>query len=133
MMSATLMDNKRTAIAFMDALTHWDWVTTESMMTEDAIYWIAGSTAVSGQTNSRQEYISQAKRLFGAMTEVMAVDYGDITAEDDRVALEMRSRLTLPDGRIYQNHYHILFTVRDGRIASVREFMDTQHVGELFG
>ena len=132
-MANLLEDNKKTVIAFMTALTHWDWATTGSLMTDDATYWIAGSTAVSGETHSRQEYIDQASRLFASMTEPMAVNYGVMTAEDNRVALEMSSQLPLPDGRLYRNEYHILFTLRDGRIASVREYMDTQHVGELFG
>ncbi|ARR57760.1 hypothetical protein HY78_30125 (plasmid) [Rhizorhabdus wittichii DC-6] len=132
-MTTSLADNKQVAIAFLDALTHWDWDKTSSLMTEDATYWIAGNTSVSGQTNSRQEYIDQARRLFAPMKEPMALDFGDITAEDDRVALEMWSTLNFPDGRTYRNRYHILFTVREGKIASVREYMDTQHVYELFG
>lgn len=132
-MSKVSDNNKKAAVAFLDALTNWDWPTTESMMTEDATYWIAGNTAVSGQTNSRKEYISQASKLFSSMTEPMKLEFGQITAEDDRVALEMRSRLNLPDGRLYQNEYHILLTFRDGKVAGVREYMDTQHVGDVFG
>jgi len=132
-MSKISDDNKIAAVAFLNALTRWDWRTTESMMTEDATYWIAGTTAVSGQTNSRQEYIDQASKLFSLMTEPMSLEFGLVTAEDDRVALEMRSHLNLPDGRLYKNEYHILFRFRDGKVASVREYMDTQHVGDVFG
>lgn len=55
-----------------------------------------------------------------------------MTAENDRVAVEATSFATMEDGRIYANSYHFLVTVRDGKVATVREYMDTIHARETF-
>lgn len=55
-----------------------------------------------------------------------------ITAEGDRVALEAESRGILSEsGKLYNNHYHFLFEMRDGRIQRIREYMDTHHVNDV--
>lgn len=49
-----------------------------------------------------------------------------MTAENNRVSITVEGEGTTPDGRVYTNTYHYLFTFRDGLIAEVREYMDTQ-------
>ena len=56
-----------------------------------------------------------------------------LTAEDDRVAAEVESYAPLVNGRVYNNHYHMLFVIRDGKIAIVKEYADTAHAREVFG
>ncbi len=51
-----------------------------------------------------------------------------LTAEDDRVAAEVESYAPLVNGNVYNNHYHMLFVIRDGKIAIVKEYADTAHV-----
>ena len=54
------------------------------------------------------------------------------TAEGDRVALEMESYGEMTNGKVYNNRYHFLVAVSDGKIAALREYMDTYHVKLLF-
>lgn len=49
-------------------------------------------------------------------------------AEGVKIAVEVVGDARLRDGRRYQNEYHFLITVRDGKISAVREYLDTQHV-----
>jgi hypothetical protein len=56
-----------------------------------------------------------------------------LTAEGDRVAAEVESFAPLVNGKVYNNHYHMLFEIRDGRIAVVKEYADTAHAREVFG
>lgn len=53
-------------------------------------------------------------------------------AEDDKVAVELESNGLARDGRVYNNHYHNVFVIRDGMIVEVREYFDTQHVANIF-
>jgi ketosteroid isomerase-like protein len=46
-------------------------------------------------------------------------------AEGDQVVLQWTSRARTRDGRDYENGCIGVFTVRDGRIQAVREYMDT--------
>ena len=54
------------------------------------------------------------------------------TAEGGRVALEMESYGEMTNGVVYNNFYHFLVTVADGRITALREYMDTDQVKRLF-
>jgi ketosteroid isomerase-like protein len=48
-------------------------------------------------------------------------------AEGDQVAVEAESWGELKNGRVYNQEYHFLITLRDGKISAVREYLDTQH------
>ena len=50
----------------------------------------------------------------------------------DRVALEWTSRARTTGGEPYENSCAALFTLADGRITTVREYMDTQHVQAIW-
>jgi ketosteroid isomerase-like protein len=56
-----------------------------------------------------------------------------VTAEEDRVAVEAEGRAELEDGRLYENTYHFLFYLRDGRIREAREHNNTAVPAALFG
>jgi ketosteroid isomerase-like protein len=55
------------------------------------------------------------------------------TAEGERVAAEVESHAPLVNGKVYNNHYHMLFEIRDGKIAVVKEYADTAHARDIFG
>ena len=55
-----------------------------------------------------------------------------LIAEGDRVAAETESYAELKNGRVYNNHYHFVFEVRDGKIHSVKEYLDTEHTRAIF-
>ena len=50
-----------------------------------------------------------------------------MVAEGDQVTLEWTSRARTAAGEPYENFCIGVFTVRDGRIAAVREYMDTDY------
>jgi ketosteroid isomerase-like protein len=57
-----------------------------------------------------------------------------ITAQGDRVAVEAESLGVLkPNGKTYNNRYHFLFEVENGRISKLKEYCDTKHAAEIFG
>ena len=51
-----------------------------------------------------------------------------LTAEEDRVAAEIRSNGTFADGDTYENIYVFILRIRDGRIASVAEHFNPDPV-----
>lgn len=53
-------------------------------------------------------------------------------AERDQVAMEVESRGELKNGRIYNNEYHMLVTLRDGKIVDLKEYYDTFHVWDTW-
>ena len=54
---------------------------------------------------------------------------GTMTAEDDRVAVEVSSRGRLSSGQPYRNRYHNLFVIHGDKIRLFREY-PTGYTGE---
>ena len=61
----------------------------------------------------------------------VSLEVPGLIAEDDRVVLQWTSRARTRAGRPYENDCIGVFTIRDGRIQSVRESMDTRYAGEV--
>ncbi len=53
-----------------------------------------------------------------------------MTVEGERVAAEAEGFGTLPDGSTYQQLYHMLFIMRDGKIVETKEYCDSVHTNE---
>jgi ketosteroid isomerase-like protein len=60
----------------------------------------------------------------------LRIDIVATTAEGERVAIETRTHAPLIDGTTYQNRYHWLVLVRDGRIALMREYQNSAYLVE---
>ncbi len=54
-----------------------------------------------------------------------------VTAEDDRVAVEVEGRGRMRSGIDFANTYHMLFRVQDGKIASCRNHQDLDHLRRI--
>jgi ketosteroid isomerase-like protein len=97
------------------------------LLADDASWWSATGT----QTKSTMGAI--LPMLESHTVNGFRFECGTLTAEADRVAAEAQSFAELKNGRKYANRYHFLFTLRDNRIASVREHCDTMHVNAIWG
>jgi ketosteroid isomerase-like protein len=60
------------------------------------------------------------------------MDVKSSIGEGNAVALEVESSGDLKNGRLYRQEYHILMEFRDGKIAAVREYLDTQHGHDIW-
>jgi PPOX class probable F420-dependent enzyme len=66
-----------------------------------------------------------AKQILEAFPEGLNLTIKRLTAEEDRVAIEAESHARHVSGKPYDNQYHILMRLRDGKIVEWREYMDT--------
>lgn len=124
----SLESNKSIARTFIETLHegHFD------LMADEGSFWVAGSTPVSG-TKTKTEMIAVFASLASISDEKLIMRIKSMTAEEDRVSVEAEAGLTLQDGRVYANQYHIALVLRDGKIQSVREYSDTAHMLKIFG
>jgi ketosteroid isomerase-like protein len=76
------------------------------------------------------EFLGGAAALMAPGT-TPVLELVNVVAEGDQVVAEWTSRATARSGRAYRNRNAGVFTVRDGRIVSVREYTDTQHAAEV--
>ena len=122
--------NKQLVRDFMDATSRGDVDAIISAYTPDGYVETMGRTLISGRFGV--DHIRMAAgRIFEAFPEGISFTILNMTAEDDRVAVEAKSRGAHISGRLYENHYHFLYRLRDGKIASLQEFMDTELVTDI--
>lgn len=130
----TTEDNRRIATEFFRRYDSGNIPGVLDLMAEDITYWLAGkpgsNATAGGRTKAEMAAIFQrmAERLEGPLR--MSVK--GTVAEGDKVAVEAESHGQLRNGRVYNQEYHVLFTIREGKIAAAREYMDTAHVDAVW-
>jgi ketosteroid isomerase-like protein len=127
----SIEENRRIATEFFRRHDAGDTPGALALMAEDCTYWLAGkpgSNASAGKAHSKAEMAEIFRRMGEAMTGPLRMTVKGTVAEGDKVAVEATSRGELRNGRVYEQEYHVLMTIRAGRIAAAREYMDTQHV-----
>lgn len=119
--------NKQTVRQFLEVFSSGYVAATMAMMRDDATWWVAGTMPISG-TYDKAAFTTLLSGVAQACKGgVIRITPKVMTAEGERVAVEAESLAHLHNGRTYNNHYHFLFTVRDGKIAGVKEYLDTVH------
>jgi hypothetical protein len=125
-----LEQNKKLVSDFMEAFGSGDVARTMAYLTDDATWWVAGNFPLSG-TYPKDEFEKLLSGVSGTCKVPISLTPQAFTAEGDRVAVETESYTETNDGKVYNNFYHFLFVVRDGKIAQVKEFLDTMHANEI--
>ena len=97
-------------------------------------WWINGKPHLfpAAETMTRAQYVEILKHNGSAVKGGMTMKVVGMLAEGDRVAAELQSHAVTTSGKVYNNQYHILFVIRDGRIVKVREYLDPMHGTEIF-
>jgi uncharacterized protein len=98
----------------------------DTMLTADMTVW----TTTSG-TAPKEKYQGGVKLLRSLFDGGLVYTIDSLTAQDDRVAAEVRSRGRLIDGRDFHNTYVFMFRIRDGRIAAVAEHFNPAPVLQI--
>lgn len=126
--------NRKVAAEFFARIDANDTAGALALLADDATYWIAGDRAAIPSAGQHDK--AGMSKLFHLMSKQLGdglrMTVKAATAEGERVALEVESRGDLKNGRAYRQKYHILMVVRGGRIAAVREYLDTQHVYDVW-
>lgn len=130
-----LQDNKQTVLDYLAHFGNADVAKLAAAMRADATWWIIGQPRLfpGAGTKSRHEMERIWSKLFERMKHGLEMAVIGMIAEGDKVAAEVRSHAELTDGRVYENQYHMFFTIRDGEIVEVREYADTLLIADMFG
>lgn len=123
-------ETKRIVLGFFETLSTGKVDELLAQMDDNATWWIAGNFELSG-TKTKAQFAELIKGMGSAMPKGFRVTPKGITAEGDRVAVEAESYGELANGKVYNNQYHFLVEVRNGRVQAVREYLDTVHAKEV--
>lgn len=122
--------NKQIVTRFLELFSSGAVTETMAMMTDDATWWVAGTMPISG-TYDKAAFTHLLSGVLETCTGPIQITPRTFTVEGDRVALEAESYTQTRNGRIYNNLYHFVFKLRDGKIAAVKEYLDTMHANAV--
>ena len=121
--------NKQIAIKFFEALSSGSEAYLD-FYNDDSIIWTAGDNAIGG-TRTKKEIITFAKDILEAFPNGIEFKITGITAENERVAVEVQGDAIHISGKPYNNFYHFLLKIKDGKIIELKEYMDTQLAAKI--
>jgi len=125
--------NKDLITEFMEVFGGGDVAEILSFMTDDATWWVAGTMEGISGTKNKKEFGEMLGGI-SANTVSGAIRLTPLawTCQGDRVAVETESYSELKNGRVYNNLYHFVFVIKDGKIQRIKEFLDTEHTAAIF-
>jgi hypothetical protein len=125
-----LARNKAVALRFFELLSAGDADGLMALYADSFTCWTAGSLPFSG-THPRAEVRAMIEGVTSVFPQGWRFAARTLTAEEDRVAVEAECSGMHVGGRRYEQRYHFLFRIRDGKIHEMREYFDTQHANEV--
>lgn len=122
---------------YIDAVRDGDSSAIRNSFAEDATWDYPGDLPLSGTWRGRDRIVDDFLGSVGTALEpgsAVALEVTSVLSIGDQVVAEWTSRATARGGAAYHNRNIAIFTIRDGQIAAVREYTDTQHAAQvLFG
>ena len=129
------LHNKCIVETFCSHFQHADIDDVLAMMHDDATWWVNGKThlfsGAGSKTRAQMTHIWEG--LYILLDGGLEMQVLSMIAEGEYVAAEVRSHATTKRGAVYENDYHFLFRIVEGKIAQVKEYTDLMHAKEVFG
>lgn len=101
------------------------------LLAEDVAWWAPQSSPLGGLHRGKTAVLA----LMGKGAELyqlpLRTEIEELVAERDWVCVQLVIEARTAAGLPYRNDYHFAFRLRDGLIAGVREYVDTQYVSEM--
>ncbi|MEU1308095.1 nuclear transport factor 2 family protein [Streptomyces cinnamoneus] len=129
-MNMTSTDPRAVVVRYVEAVRDGDAHVIHDSFAEDATWHYPGDLPISKVWRGRDAIIDE---FLGGMGPIlvpgtMEIELVSTIAKGDRVVAEWTSRARTVHGGTYDNRCIGIYTVRDGKITSVIEYADTQHV-----
>jgi ketosteroid isomerase-like protein len=125
--------NKKVVAEFFDGINQGSMEAAANAFAEDATFWVPGSLPFSGTLHGRQAILEKnfIPSANFSVPGTFKVEVRIMIADGDYVVAEWITRRKMLNGRDYENHFLGLFQVKDGKIQSLREYLDTQYAKEV--
>jgi uncharacterized protein len=128
-----MSDSKAVLERYVDAILEGDVQGIRSSFAEDATWELRGELPISGVWQGRDvivdDFLGKAQSYYEPGT--IDIEITSLMADSELVTMEWTSRARTIAGEPYENHCIGVFTVRDGQIQAVREYMDTQYAARV--
>ncbi|TDW23710.1 nuclear transport factor 2 family protein [Kribbella kalugense] len=125
------MDPKTVVTRYVEAVAAGDLPTIRAGFAPDVVWTYPGDLPLSGDWKGRDLVVDEflgtaAGNLFAPGTPV-TIKLVNVIADGEQVFAEWTAQATARSSGAYDNKCGAVFTVRDGLIVAVREYLDTDH------
>ena len=128
-----IAENKKVVLGFIDALAKGNMDMFNSLLADDATWWLPGSLPVSGTHTGKkgilEGFVMKAAPHFQPGS--LSIEVRNSVAEGDFVTVEWIARGKSAKGKTYENFYNVMFEVKGNKIQTVREYVDTLYAKEV--
>lgn len=130
----TTLQNKQIATDLFARFTASDIDGVLALMADDVTWRLPGKPELlpTAGVYDKERLGRLFRRMVAALEGGLKMTVVGMIAEGDSVAVEVESSGDLKSGREYRQQYHFLITLRDGKIATVREYLDTHHAWDVW-
>jgi ketosteroid isomerase-like protein len=130
----SIEQNKKIAAEFAARFSANEMAGALEMISDDATWWVAGKPGhVPGAGQFTKDQVAGLfRRMAEQFPKGLQMTIKSMISEGEKVAVELEGYGELLNGRVYNNEYHMLLTIRDGKICGMREYHDTQHKVAIF-
>lgn len=126
--------NKQVVIDYFARMAAGDPGATE-LLADDVVWWVPQSSSLAGEHAGKPAVLAMMASGVDAYSRdvPMTIDVQRLVAEGEWVCAQVELRAAARDGTPYRNDYHFAMRVRDGKLAEVREYVDTLYVQRTLG
>lgn len=129
-----IAENKQIVLDFYDAGARGDLDACFALLADDITWTNIGSTKFSGTYSGKQAIAENLLGpLFNQLKSGISSHIERLIAESDFVVAQTNGQAETLDGTPYNNIYCQVIRIHDGRIAEVKEYMDTALIDSVFG
>lgn len=118
--------SKQIVRRFFDAMSRGD-PALPDLLHDDVCWWVPPEANLGGLYRGKPRvlaFMASGVGLYDRATP-LRVELEQLVAEGDWVCAQLVLEARTARGEDYRNHYHFAFRLQDGRIALVREYVDT--------
>ncbi len=126
-----ILENKQLVRSYFQAISDNQPSVAWDLLAEDAIWTVGGHSPLTGSYTKHELAKLTEDKILARLPDGMRIELGRLVAEGDLVAAEFTSTGAREDGKIYNNHYLFLLTIKDGKLWRCTEYLDTYHYVEL--
>ena len=129
-----ISENKQIILDFYEAGAQGYMDRCFSLLADDITWTNIGTTKFSGTYVGKQAIAEDLLGpLFGNLRAGIASKIEQLTAEGDIVVAQTSGTAETTGGTPYNNTYCQVIEIRDGKISTVKEYMDTALIDSVFG
>ncbi|MGW2254091.1 nuclear transport factor 2 family protein [Kitasatospora sp. NPDC001660] len=125
------LDARTVVTAYVTAIAEGDLDTATACFADDATWEYPGNLPLSrvwrGKDAILGDFLGGVRTLFAPDTP-LEVTLTQVLADGPKAVAEWTAKGTAANGGAYENHCAAVFTVENGLITAVREYLDTDHV-----